>query len=58
MPISADDDRNMVEGWYALLALQERGRASARRLAFEMVGRPVRRTDRTAASHPQEETSE
>jgi hypothetical protein len=44
MPIPADDDPDMVDGWYALLALQERGRASARRLAFEMIGRPVRRT--------------
>lgn len=47
MPIPADDDPVMVEGWYALLALQERGRASARRLAFEMIGRPVRRAART-----------
>ncbi len=46
MPIPEDDEPTMVEGWYALLALQERGRASARRLAYEMIRRPVRREDR------------
>lgn len=49
MPIPADNDLVMVEGWHALLSMQERGRVTARRLAYEMIRRPIRRaapTDR------------
>ena len=47
MPIPADDDPVMVEGWNALLRMQERAATNARRRALEMVGRPIRRAAHT-----------
>jgi hypothetical protein len=46
MPIPADDDPAMVEGWKALLRMQERAATNARRQALEMIGRPIRRAAR------------
>lgn len=40
MPIPRDDDPVMIDGWYAMLRMQERGRVNARRLAYAMILRP------------------
>ena len=47
MPIPADNDPVMVEGWHALLRMQERVATNARRQSLEMLGRPIRRAART-----------
>jgi len=47
MPIPADDAPAMVEGWHALLRMQERGQVTARRQSLAMIGRPIRHAART-----------
>lgn len=42
MPIPEDDDPEMVEGWNALLRMQERVATNARQQSLAMIGRPIR----------------